>query len=618
MTDQHQSVGHGSVAIQNQGDNVVISIGAVSLTLEQRHLRKDVPNSERELLMADSRGTDLVGRDADLAALRTWLDAPRRLPAVRCLTGRAGSGKTRLGIELCEGAEASGWTAGFATHAKLQHFHDAKSLDAWLWGKPTLIVVDYAAASTRILRAWLEALARRRPIPGEPPLRLLLLERHAERDLGWWADLIRSGGGSERGPDELADPAEPIPLPSLGGAADRRALLLQVGRLAAAFPSGRTAPALPPHGVDADFDRRLNDVTLETEPLFLMMAGIVGVSTGVPQALALNRTDLAMRIADSERHRLGRLSVGWGIDSDGQTTMVAHLVACITLQGGCDRAATVALIRQECEAMDWWLDKPADWIAGRLADALHRPDGGVDAIRPDIVGEAFLLRQLASDGRPVDEQSVIVGRAWDLDPVPVVGSVIRTVQDFAGDRPDHPALDWLDHLVAIADNRGALIQIADAMPEHTLALRERAVLVQERVAHSLRDLAADHPDLAAEASRALNNLSVRLSELGRREDALAVAEEAVSLYRALAAQRPDAFRPDLALSLNNLATMLSELGQREDAPAVAEEAVSLRRALAAQRPDAFRPDLAMSLNNLANRLSELGRREDALAVAEEA
>ncbi|MGD0104139.1 MAG: hypothetical protein ABSC06_08890, partial [Rhodopila sp.] len=218
--------------------------------------------------------------------------------------------------------------------------------------------------------------------------------------MGWWADLIRSGGVSGRGPDELADPAEPIPLPSLGGAADRRALLLQVVRLAAGFPPVTTAPALPPDGEDTDFDRRLNDVTLETEPLFLMMAGIVGVSTGVPQALTLSRTDLAIRIADSERHRLGRLSVGWGIDSDGQTTMLAHLVACIILQSGCDRAATIALFRQECEAMDWRLGKPADWIAGKLEEALHRLGGGVDAIRPDIVGEAFLLRQLVSDSRP--------------------------------------------------------------------------------------------------------------------------------------------------------------------------------------------------------------------------
>ena len=59
----------------------------------------------------------------------------------------------------------------------------------------------------------------------------------------------------------------------------------------------------------------------------------------------------------------------------------------------------------------------------------------------------------------------------------------------------------------------------------------------------------------------LNNLATRLSELGRREEALKAAEEAADLYRALAAARPEAFTPDLAMSLNNLATMLSELGR---------------------------------------------------------
>ena len=90
------------------------------------------------------------------------------------------------------------------------------------------------------------------------------------------------------------------------------------------------------------------------------------------------------------------------------------------------------------------------------------------------------------------------------------------------------------------------------------------------------------------------------------------------LRRVLAAARPDAFTPNLAASLNNLANWLSALGRREEALEAAEEAVRLRRVLAAARPDAFTPDLAMSLNNVANRLSDLGRREEALEAAKEA
>ena len=73
----------------------------------------------------------------------------------------------------------------------------------------------------------------------------------------------------------------------------------------------------------------------------------------------------------------------------------------------------------------------------------------------------------------------------------------------------------------------------------------------------------------------LNTLAVRLSELGRREEALAAAQEAVQIRRALTRARPEAFTPGLATSLYNLATRLSALGRREEALAAAQEAADL-------------------------------------------
>ncbi|MGE3413091.1 MAG: tetratricopeptide repeat protein [Dehalococcoidia bacterium] len=116
----------------------------------------------------------------------------------------------------------------------------------------------------------------------------------------------------------------------------------------------------------------------------------------------------------------------------------------------------------------------------------------------------------------------------------------------------------------------------------------------------------------------LNNLANRLSEVGRREEALAPAEEAAAIYRELAESNPAVYRPDLAGTLNNLANRLSEVGRREEALAPAEEAAAIYRELAESNPAVYRPDLARTLNNLANRLSEVGRREEALAPAEEA
>jgi tetratricopeptide (TPR) repeat protein len=101
----------------------------------------------------------------------------------------------------------------------------------------------------------------------------------------------------------------------------------------------------------------------------------------------------------------------------------------------------------------------------------------------------------------------------------------------------------------------------------------------------------------------------------------------VRISRQLAQARPDAFLPDLAMSLNNLAIMLSDLGRREEALAQAEEAVRLYRQLAQARPDAFLPDLARSLAVAGNILLEgagsnaneedhsgTGRAEEARAV----
>ena len=89
----------------------------------------------------------------------------------------------------------------------------------------------------------------------------------------------------------------------------------------------------------------------------------------------------------------------------------------------------------------------------------------------------------------------------------------------------------------------------------------------------------------------LNNLSVRLADLGRREEALAAIQEAVTIRRELAAARPDAFRPDLATSLNNLSVRLADLGRREEALAAIQEAVTIRRELAARWPDAHQHEL---------------------------
>ena len=94
--------------------------------------------------------------------------------------------------------------------------------------------------------------------------------------------------------------------------------------------------------------------------------------------------------------------------------------------------------------------------------------------------------------------------------------------------------------------------------------------------------------------------------MGQREAALASTEEAVKLYGKLAAARPDAFEPDLAMSLNNLGNRQSAVGQREEALASAGEAVKLYQSLFERWPVAFSNQFAISLDNYIRRLAEGG------------
>jgi hypothetical protein len=66
-----------------------------------------------------------------------------------------------------------------------------------------------------------------------------------------------------------------------------------------------------------------------------------------------------------------------------------------------------------------------------------------------------------------------------------------------------------------------------------------------------------------------------LSDLGRREEALTAAEEAVRLRRALAAARPDAFGVDLARSLWVLGDLYGETGTVDSATETLAEGVRL-------------------------------------------
>ncbi|MDQ6706577.1 MAG: ATP-binding protein [Acidobacteriota bacterium] len=156
---------------------------------------------ELDILRAENRAIPVVGREPDLADLHTWATSPAPI-SVRILTGPAGSGKTRLAIQFLEELNGADWHAGFLREANLS------GLTQRDWDRPTLAVVDYAAAAAQPLKLWLAHLADQSPTQ---LLRVLLLEREADPESGWLRYLLDRTSTGDR-IASLLDPTSPSAL----------------------------------------------------------------------------------------------------------------------------------------------------------------------------------------------------------------------------------------------------------------------------------------------------------------------------------------------------------------------------------------------------------------------
>jgi tetratricopeptide (TPR) repeat protein len=564
-----------------------------------------------------------LGRQPQLDQITAWCRDPAGMPLM-LLRGGGGSGKTRLGREACVRMLVSGWDAGLADDRR-------NGAATGRLERPTLLVVDDADLRTPLIGGLVDYL--RRDDAG-PPVRLLLISRAAGV---WWDRLVRQLQLS-RSVAQLDLDQHPI-IP-----ADRADHFHQAAAAFAPYDAEPVGRPLPADLAGPAF----------TEPLLIHIAALLGTaaaaaatpatSGSVESATADRRTMLLRTLCERERSRWEQL--GGPLNLNPDLPLGDQVVSLATLTAAEDQPTAVSLLaavpnqrevdRVGTEGLAVWAHRlyagPAYWnpvrpdlLAGQhLADTpqldhlathvVHLADGAQGGPEGGERGTG-LVRQLLSElTRAAPNQPTI--RAT-LDRL-LAGALPRLVQLAIDDRGGGLA-DLTSLALEQAPQPDLAISLADELPERSVPLAALAATLTSQQVSAYRAAAGDRqPVTRNELAGRLNNLSLRLAELGRREDALAAIAEAVEVRRELAAARPAAFRPDLASVLNNLSLRLADLGRPEDALAAIGEAVEVYRELAAARPAAFRPDLATSLNNLSLRLADLGRREDALAAIGEA
>ena len=557
-----------------------------------------------------------LGRQPLLDQITGWCQGPDGRP-VQLVTGGGGSGKTRLGREACVQMLVAGWDAGLADDQRRDGTATTRLQ------RPTLLVVDDADLRTALISGLVGYL---RWDDAGPPVRLLLLARAAG---AWWDRLVRQ--------QELAGAytvldLDRYPVPLAGRAEHFRA----ASTAFAAYGS----PGAPPSG--APGPAGLDDPAY-ADPLLIHIAALLGTmdasatpppgpgeehapehdSAAGPPGLPVRQ---ALLQALCERERTRWYQLGRHLSFNPDLPLADQVVALATLTAAGDQPSATSLLAalpNQAEVTRIGAEALVVW-----ARRLYPGPGYWNPLRPDLLAEQHLADTPQLSPLATTVAQLAAGQRWEA------GLLTQLLAELTRGAPNQPALRAaLDDLLAaalpqivhlavtaghaeLADLASLALQLApqpalaaplaDQMPDHSVQLAVlAAILTSQQVTHYRAGGIDGQPDAANRLAASLNALSLRLGDLGLREDALAAIEEAVTLRRELAAARPDTFGPGLAGSLNNLSICLADLGRREEALAAVEEGTDTYRELARTRPDALGPELAMSLGNLSAGLAGL-------------
>ncbi len=523
------------------------------------------PRSPAALLRADTAVVRFRGRERALGQLQEWCTADEGL-SVALVTGPGGQGKTRLARQLCDQLRADGWVAGFARTAPASEPGPTLA-DSSL---PVLVVVDYAETRTgQLLRLVAAASDPNRPV------RLLLLARSPAE---WWSDLRAQWRFTPGPPLELALAAlEDTPH------GRQQAYLEAVQDLAGALPR------LPTQiGIDWTTRAARSLATPDlAAPAFgsiltIQLLALTGLLNGDdpaggnsdPAALEdvlLEHEQLYWQQLARQRRELPAL----------QPVTLKRLVATATLCGAHTEDQAVTTLTRVGGLGDRTDDEYlglARWLAELYPSAEGRYWG---TLQPDRVGE-HLISQVtgerpglvtevldgASEEQAYQALTVLTRAATTQPHLPaLLDTVISAQLALLGPIAVQVALQAaaagpLLHAVRAAalqtDQPQQLKTLLNALPDHSLLLAQTTLVVEQHVVDLTRHAAATDrdaylPDLAA----SLSNLAVQLGEVGRRADALTLAQEAVDTYQELALVEPELYGSVTERSVE-LVTLLAE------------------------------------------------------------
>ena len=643
-----------------------VEVGNQRLTLEPAQPQQNfAPEgmSIVRLLSARSTPVPFLDRAEALTRLETWARSEERF-AIHVLGGDGGSGKTRLGVELCRrlttqnthGRGAEVWQAGF-----LQNIEHSDNTSSSNDDSSLLLVVDYAEARPDVVTEVINTALRAAEDPERRRVRLVFLVRRpsplssTRQGSNEWIDALRPQDSKDEGINLILDKASTITLNDEKLSNRERKELFEAAYRSFTEPPG-SLPA-------SDVLEQLND-PLYSQPLLVTVDALLNAHPLSNSRVSCSPSELFEEVLRHEERYWAEhwpSSLAVNTDRGQQRTAAANSA---DTQGNLNRklarqavaAATLSDIQDEEDAIALLNLLPANpgtstkdlarWLRDCYpphSDETNHPSLWCEHLEPDRIGEHLvasespnldtLLRELLSIDRmgasPLRTWTVLERASTDCHLNEHIGGILNEVLTEFTQAIHIQAIDSQspDLATGFAKLLNAVRSHIDPNKAHEAeqSLSEGGYFtaflecdLAQRAANIDRPKDdAPEADRATYASRQFS-VSIRLTKTGRHMEALEAAQEAANLYRALVEHNPATYTSGLAASLNNLAGIQIENGQRHEALKTAQEATNLYRTLAKHNPATYTPDLAISLNNLANSLAENGQRHEALEAAQEA
>ena len=574
------------------------------------------------LLQADRSPVPFRGRGRELRQLADW-SANESVSPVLLVSGPAGVGKSRLALEFGLRLPQD-WAVGW--------LHAGTGADAIgaarACGEPTVILVDDADGRADLLPL-LESLAEEHH---GPVIRVVLVARSA---IGLQAALMAR---LEERHTWIASGAAELDLGPEGGPED---WIRWFGEAVRAFAAvlDMLVPTLPDRFPRGQASAVQPFVVLQAQALLAVLSA--GTDQPDPRDLVFGQVATALMSHEQRRWRAIAGTWDWGGGGPPSADVQQRSIAALALLGADGDAETEQVLRRVPELRDATAERLAD-IASWILALYPADSGSGPRIRPDMVGEWFVVSQLTAHPALThrlqaglsDEQAAralgLLARAADrmesashLFAEFASGDIRRQVMAAAlAARTGEAGRRLLDPVIA-GQLRSAggwtldqLTELRDLLPEHVLLLTH--VTIADLIVTMYRALAASDPAYQVGLAISLANLGSRFHQLGRYQEALDAAQEAVILHRFVAADNPAAHPMGLATALTDLGDDLDHVGRYQEALDAAQEAVALHRVMAADNPAAHQAGLAVALANLGKRFHQLVRYQEAVHAVQEA